>query len=246
MANSLVKKADKSVIYESNGEEVKLSPSIIKNYLVSGNGNVTDQEAVMFLNLCKMQHLNPFLREAYLIKFGNTPATMVTGKDTFMKRARRQKDFKGYKAGIVVVDEEIGLPEEREGTFRMKSETIIGGWAEVYVEGYRCPLKVTLSFDEYAARTRDGKLNSQWASKPGTMIRKCALVQALREAFPEDLGGLYSQEEVQIETDLPVEPVQIPKEAAAMPEPVNESIDDINEYVDAEVVEEDDLDDIFK
>ncbi len=58
---------------------------------------------------------------------------------------------------------------------------------------------------------------SNWAAKPGTMIRKVALVQALREAFPEDLQALYDAEEMGVvpttETFAPVdadpEPMQI-------------------------------------
>ena len=68
--NSLISKKanDKVVEFEVNGQTVKLSPAIIRNYLVNGNGNVSDQEVVMFLNLCKFNRLNPFLQEAYLIK----------------------------------------------------------------------------------------------------------------------------------------------------------------------------------
>ena len=56
--NTLAKKQDEQIIkYESNGTEIKLSPVIVKNYLVNGNGAVTNQEVVMFLNLCKAQHL---------------------------------------------------------------------------------------------------------------------------------------------------------------------------------------------
>ncbi|HAK9962793.1 TPA: phage recombination protein Bet, partial [Listeria monocytogenes] len=47
--------------FEVNGEEVKLSGNIIRDYLVSGNAEVTDQEIIMFLQLCKYQKLNPFL-----------------------------------------------------------------------------------------------------------------------------------------------------------------------------------------
>ena len=79
----------KVVEYECGGQLVKLSPNIIRNYLVNGNGNVTDQEVAMFLNLCKFQKLNPFLREAYLIKYGSQPATIVTGKEAITKRAMR-------------------------------------------------------------------------------------------------------------------------------------------------------------
>lgn len=183
--------------YESNGEIVKLSPQTIRNYLVNGGGAVTDQEVMMFLSLCRFQHLNPFLKEAYLIKYGNSPATIVTGKDVFTKRAKRNKDFAGKQAGIIVQDLTTHDIEEREGTFYIpEEEKIIGGWAKVYIKGYEKPEYAAVSFNEYAGRKSTGELNSQWASKPATMIRKVALVQALREAFPEDYSGLYSPEEV--------------------------------------------------
>ena len=66
------------VEYEANGELVKISPNMIRKYLVNGGGNVSDGEVMMFMSLCKYQHLNPFLKEAYLIKYGNNdPATIV-------------------------------------------------------------------------------------------------------------------------------------------------------------------------
>lgn len=194
--NSIQKKQTTSVVeYESNGEKVKLSPATIRQYLVSGNGQVTDQEVVMFMSLCKYQKLNPFLKEAYLIKFGNSPATIVTGKDVFTKRAKRNPNYAGKQAGIIV-EEEDGTVEEREGSMVLDGEKIVGGWAKIYIKGYEKPEYASVSFDEYAGRKSDGTLNSQWKSKPATMIRKVAVVQALREAFPEDFGGLYSEEEL--------------------------------------------------
>ena len=85
------------VKYETDNGEVTLSKDIVKRYLVSGDpSKVTDKEVMMFIQMCKYQNLNPFLREAYLIKFGNSPATMVTGKDTFVKRAAKSKLCTGY------------------------------------------------------------------------------------------------------------------------------------------------------
>jgi len=194
--NSIQKKQNTSVVeYESNGEKVKLSPTTIRQYLVSGNGQVTDQEVVMFMSLCKYQKLNPFLKEAYLIKFGNSPATIVTGKDVFTKRAKRNPNYAGKQAGIIV-EYEDGSIEEREGSMVLSNEKIVGGWAKIYIKGYEKPEYASVSFDEYAGKKADGTLNSQWKSKPATMIRKVAVVQALREAFPEDFGGLYSEEEL--------------------------------------------------
>lgn len=183
--------------YESNGEIVKLSPETIRAYLVNGVGEVTNQEVMMFLSLCRFQHLNPFLKEAYLIKYGSSPATIVTGKDVFTKRAKRNPGYAGKQAGIFVKDTETGEIIEREGTFyQPDAEKIIGGWAKVYIKGYERPEYAAVSFDEYAGRTKDGELNSQWSTRPATMIRKVALVQALREAFPEDYAGMVSPEEI--------------------------------------------------
>ena len=211
------KQNTRTIEYESNGEIVKLSPQTVRNYLVAGGGDVSDQEVVMFLNLCKFQHLNPFLREAYLIKYGNSPATIVTGKDTFIKRAKRNKDFIGKQSGIIVADEN-GNVAEREGTFHLPGESVVGGWAKVYIRGYEAPEYASVSFEEYAGRKSNGELNSQWASKPATMIRKVALVQALREAFPEDFGGLYAQEERKEVADIVLDETAISEPAAVIPE----------------------------
>ena len=73
----------------------------------------------------------------------------------------------------------------------LPGETPVGAWCKVYVDGYDVPIYDSVSFDEYAGKKRDGSLNSTWAGQPGTMIRKVAVVHALREAYPEDFQGLY-------------------------------------------------------
>lgn len=192
---------DKVVEYKCGEETVKLSPAIIKQYLVNGNGDVSDQEVVMFLNLCRFQHLNPFLREAYLIKFGSQPATIVTGKDAITKRAMRNPSFEGQQAGVVVQVAETGELEYRTGSLVLDGEILVGGWAKVFVKGYQQPIEAVVSFSEYVGTTKDGMVNAQWSKKPATMIRKVALVQALREAFPDDLSGLYDQSEMGVDID---------------------------------------------
>lgn len=74
--NSLTKtqpKADR-VEFEVAGETIVLTPQTVRDYLVSGDKErVTMQEVVMFINLCKYAGLNPWLKEAYCIKYGNEP-----------------------------------------------------------------------------------------------------------------------------------------------------------------------------
>lgn len=165
------------VKYKAEGQEISLSPSIIRKYLVSGNATVTDQEIMMFTALCKFQRLNPFLREVYLIKYASDmPASMVVGKEAFLKRAAKNDKYAGHETGI--------------------SEDGKTAWAKVYMHGNKVPIKCEVDYDEYVGKTKAGKINRMWREKPRTMLKKVALCQSLRESLPADLGGMYSAEEI--------------------------------------------------
>lgn len=203
---------NKAVTYEANGEQITLTPNMIRQFLVRGDASVvTDQEVVLFLNLCRYQKLNPFLREAYLIKYGDNPAAMVVAKDAKLKRAVRNPRYRGHLAGVVLLVEEESKLEYRTGSLVLDGERLVGGWAKVYVDGYEAPIETVVSFGEYVG-LKNGQPNKQWSSKPATMIRKVALSQALSEAFPEDLAGVYEAEEmgVEIEDTQPVTPPVMP------------------------------------
>jgi len=173
-----------------------LSIEIIKKYVCP---KATDQEAYMFMQLCQAQGLNPFLREAYLIKYGDEAATIITGKETFTKRADALPQYDGFKAGIIVVDNSKQC-QYREGSFLAPGETLLGGWAEVFRKDRSHSFRNEVSITEYERRKKDGSLMSNWKNMPATMIRKVPLVQSLREAFPDEFGGMYSPEEMPIDT----------------------------------------------
>lgn len=186
-----------------NGQDIRVTEQDVRD-LMAANGNamenVTSQEVKMFLRLCQSQRLNPFTRDAYIVKYGNQPASVIAGKDAFVKRATRNKKYRGHEAGITFirrVKENGGIRkiiERREGSMLLEGEELIGGWAKVYLDGYACPIFEEVALSEYAAPDRYGK--NGWSKMPATMIRKVALCHALREAFPEDLGGLYGAEEM--------------------------------------------------
>ena len=197
--NALVKKAkttsEQPCTFTANGVEVKLTPATVKNYLVSGNAErITDQEVVMFINLCKYNSLNPWLREAYCIKYGSSPATMVVGKETFQKRADADPNYNGEQAGVIVETAD-GQIERREGCLVLENEQLLGGWAKVYRKDRTRPSYEEVKLAEYDT----GK--SLWKGKKATMIRKVALVHALREAFPSTFGTLYDESEVPVRVD---------------------------------------------
>ena len=156
----------KSVTYKSAGQEVTLSRTIVRNYLTKGASNVDDADIVQFISICQFNQLNPFLNEAYLIKYGNQPAQMVVSKEALLKRADACETYEGMQAGIIVLRGKDVM--EVEGCFLAPGDMLLGGY---------------------------DKKQSLWKEKPSTMISKIAKVQALREAFPAQLGAMYTQEE---------------------------------------------------
>ncbi|MCL2548700.1 MAG: phage recombination protein Bet [Symbiobacteriaceae bacterium] len=190
------------VRYQAGGVEVTLSPQIIRDYLCSDK-SVTNQEIMMFLRLCEAQRLNPFLREAYLVKFTGSPAQYIVGKEALTKRAASQPSFRGYSAGVVVKLEN-GNIERREGSLVAPGETLLGGWCDTRKEGWDVPIRAEVSLAEYST----GK--SMWLRMPATMIRKVALNHSLREAYPDSCAGLYGAEEMGLTYELPETPVSQP------------------------------------
>lgn len=191
------------VQFDVDGETVKLTPKIVQEYIVGTDAQITLPEFKFFTTLCKARKLNPFLRECFLIKYkDNQPASLVVGKDAILKRAVLNPKYNGMKSGIIVFSDIKGEIIERKGTFKMSGETLVGGWAEVFRKDWENSIYCSVGLDEVIQKKWDGTPNSNWAKQPATMVEKVAKVRALREAFVEDLGGMYESEEMNV--DIPV------------------------------------------
>lgn len=208
MSNEVQKSNQELVVkFEVEGQEIKLTPKIVQEYIVGSDVPITNQEFKLFTELCKVRKLNPFLREAYLIKYkAGSPAQLVVGKDAILKRAVLNPNYDGMECGIIIQKED-GTVEERQGTFRLGNEQLVGGWARVYRKDWTYPTYSSVSFNEVAQKTGQGQLNSNWGNKGATMVEKVAKVRALRETFVEDLAGMYEAEEMQqeIQQESPIE-----------------------------------------
>lgn len=194
-----------SITIQSNGNDLQLTSQDIKQYLCP---NATDKEIRQFLELCRAQNLNPWMREAYLIKYSeHAAASMVVGKEVFTKRAEQNEDYEGFKAGVIVQKDDELL--YREGSLTLSNEKLVGGWAEVYRTGKK-PFRNEVSFEEYVGKKKNGEVNGQWLSKPATMIRKVPLVQSLREAYPNVFQGMYDAAEINtVHGELSEEPINV-------------------------------------
>ena len=218
------------VKYETDNGDVTLTIDIVKNYIAK-NELVTNSEAILFMKLCQFQKLNPFLKEAYLIKYGNDPASMVVGKEAFTKRAEKSLQYNGAESGIYIINGKKEIVQ-RNGAFYLPDETVVGGWAKVYRKGWDYPVNISVRLDEYIGRKKDGTPNKSWRERPATMIRKVALVQALREAFPDMFAGMYIEEEPQNPDELEAT-IKMPgsKQEAPIPTGLNERAQEAEEII---------------
>jgi len=108
--------------------------------------------------------------------------------------------YDGKESGVIVVSAD-GTMTERNGCFVAPGETLIGGWARVFRKDRAHPEYMSVSLAEVQGKKQDGSINSTWANKGATMVEKVAKVRALREAFVDELAGLY--EATEMDADIP-------------------------------------------
>ncbi len=144
-------------------------------------------ELALFLEVCRSTGLNPLMRQIYAIKRksgDDSRMTIQTGIDGYRLLAART----GALAGIddAEFDTETG---EHPATARVTVYRLVAG--------QRMPFSATARWREYAALGRDGKPVALWAKMPWLMLGKCAEALALRRAFPAELSGVYTAEEME-------------------------------------------------
>jgi len=184
----LQKSKELAVSYsDEKGQEIKLTASDIVEY-ISTDSSVTEKEVFAFLNMCKYLKLNPFLKEIYLIKYKDSPATFVISYQTLLKRAEENVNFDGYETEV-------------KGEIPNMIAT-----ATVYRKDRSHPVKVTVNYSEAVKtvldrQTKELRPTTMWKNMPEWMLRKVALARALKEAFPSAVGNAQVSESDVIDID---------------------------------------------
>lgn len=151
--------------------------TILKYQLCTG---LSDTEIKIFLNQAlNKYHLDPFKRQIYAVKRGGK-MLIQAGIDGLRAIASRNPAYAG--SDIEFVDGEEGLPISAKCTVYKMLGTI------------RCGFSHTVYFKEYCPAPPNDHM---WKKLPHAMLGKCAESSALRKAFPEDISGLYSSEEME-------------------------------------------------
>jgi phage recombination protein Bet len=144
-------------------------------------------ELEMFIGVCNRTGLDPFAKQIYFIKRGDKWSTQ-TSIDGYRLIADRSGKYAGSDEVVYIDDGK--RPETATVTvYKMLS-------------GQRCPFTATARWSEYYPGDKSGAM---WNRMPYLMLGKCAESLALRKAFPAELSGLYTREEMmQADNDEPV------------------------------------------
>lgn len=188
--------AERSIEYQVSGQPVKLTPGMVRQYLVTGKSElVTDQEIVYFMHICRARGLNPFNKDCYLVKYGQEPAAIIVSIDKLRYQARKSGDCVGWKSGVIV--QKQGGELRYSNGLILDGEKLLGGWFEGRPKGWDEPFRLEVNLNGYIKKTRDGQTTQFWQpDKQPMMIAKVAEAQGLRRLWPEQMQGLFVQEEI--------------------------------------------------
>ncbi|NUP32067.1 MAG: phage recombination protein Bet [Streptomycetaceae bacterium] len=167
-----------------------------------GVENAPEADLRVFMHVCQRAGLDPFARQIHMIGRNSkndrtqqweTKYTIQTGIDGYRLIGRRAADRVGARISL-------GQPEwaHEDGSWR---PVWSGAWglpvaARVTIMRDGEPFTAVALFDEYKQTKRNGDLTRMWSQRPAGQLAKCAEALAWRMAFPQDLSGIYTDDEM--------------------------------------------------
>ena len=161
---------------------------IIRDSYANG---ASDEEFAVLMEIARARRLNPLLRQIHFVhRWDGEKARHVWSAQVSIDGLRAIAERTGRYAG----QDEPEFVENPDGTLKLCK-------VRVWRSDWPRPAVGMAYWNEYVQSIRDRQTGKQrpvalWGRMPRTMLAKCAEALALRRAFPEDVGGLYTPDEM--------------------------------------------------
>jgi phage recombination protein Bet len=153
-------------------EAPKVDSKTVEDFIFGSKLGLTPEQKALAIRIAIEFNLNPFKREVHFVKFGDK-FNIITGYEVYLKRAERSRNWAGFKPWV-------------EGNGQD-----MRAYVEVWRKDWTHSLIHSVPMTEYYRET------NSWKKMPETMLKKVAIAQAFRMAFPDELGGMpYTSDEL--------------------------------------------------
>jgi phage recombination protein Bet len=217
-------------IHRSNSDTVSFEPisgerkALLKRTIAK---DLTDDEMDLFVAVCNRRRLDPFVKQIHAVKRRQWNSKLNDGKGGYEEVMVIQTGIDGYRLVADRTHQRDGV----EGPWWCDDS---GEWRDVWLaDGHPSAAKIIVyrkghtrgyvgiaHWAEYVQTYKDKQGNwvpvQMWQSMPAGQLAKCAEALASRKAFPEELGGIYTDEEMGQAEEGPIAGAVTPTPAPAM------------------------------